>query len=268
MSEKNPFLGLGLGSPFLSFVRPTESGGGGAVSQIDTSAAHFWDFSSTQSSPYEDQVGSLEFTTNTSSMATGNTTYGNPPGWSNGAGFFASSGDLIQTAADACFDLSGDFCIDCCVYNTNAAASTSHMAWSQGKSGSYTWYIYNASGDSRFDSADDDYTDRLGEAGSGSTPKHNYVQNKWCVSRLRRSGDTTYVKWFVENSGGTGWDQAPGSPYSGTTTGTGPDGSSNGGFLALNGWTHNGSYSLSNVSIAWLAYYTDGSKTDDPFIPS
>ena len=269
MSGKNPFLGLGLGSPFLSFARPIESGGGGdPVGQIDTSAAHFWDFSSTQSSPFEDQRGSLEFTVNTSSMATGNSTYGNPPGWSNGAGFFASSGSLIQTAADACFDLSGDFCIDCCVYNTNAVASTSHMAWSQGKSGSATWYIYNATGASRFDSANSDYTDRLGEAGSGSTPVHNYVQNKWCVSRLRRSGDTTHVKWFVENSGGTGWDQAPGSPYSGSTSGTGPDGSSNGGFLALNGWTHNGGYSLSNVAIAWLAYYTDGSKTDDPFIPS
>ena len=113
MSGKNPFLGLGLGSPFLSFARPIESGGGGdPVGQIDTSAAHFWDFSSTQSSPFEDQRGSLEFTVNTSSMATGNSTYGNPPGWSNGAGFFASSGSLIQTAADACFDLSGDFCIE------------------------------------------------------------------------------------------------------------------------------------------------------------
>ena len=255
-------LGGGPGTALL------KSAAGGGAGQVDTSAAHFWDFSSTQSAPFEDQVGSLEFTVNTGSMATGSSTgsYGNPPGWSGGYGYIASSGTLVQTAANACFDLSGDFCIDCCAYNPNGTSS-SNMLWSQGKTSSATWYIYNASGSVRFDSANSNYSSRLGEAGSGD-PQHNYVQNEWCVSRLRRSGNTTYVKWYEANSGNTGWDQAPGSPFSGSTSGTGPDGASNGGFLALNGWTYDGSsYSVNNLAIAWLAYYTDGSKTDDPWVP-
>lgn len=260
--KQSPLLGsLGLGGGI-----GTKLAGAAAVDQIDTNAAHFWDFSSNPESPFEDQIGSLEFTVDTSNMDTGNSTYGNPPGWSGGSGYFASSG-LVKTAADACFDLSSDFCVDCCIYNANTASSTSHMSWSQGKVGSYTWYVYNATGTSRFDTANANYSNRLGEAGSAD-PQHNYVKDKWCVLRLRRSGDTVYVKWFVENSGGTGWDTAPNTPYSGGVSGTGPDGSSNGGFLALNGWTHNNSYSRGNVAIAWLAYYTNGAKTDDPFIPS
>ena len=263
--KQSPVLSLlGLGGG----VGTKLAGGAALLNQVDVRATHFWDFSSSVASPFEDQRGSLEFTNNTGNMTVGDTSYGSPPGWSGGTGkFAAANSNLMSTDADACFDLSGNFCVDCCVYNTNAPASTSHMSWSQGKAGSSTWYVYNASGASRFDSANSNYSSRLGEAGSGSTPVHNYVQNKWCVVRLRRQGGTTHVKWWQENSAGNGWETAPGSPYSGGTNGTGPDGSSNGGFLALNGWTHNGSYDLANVAIAWMAYYTDGANDQVPYIP-
>ena len=267
-----PLTGLtGLGGGPGTALLKSAAGGGG---QVDTSAAHFWDFSSTQSAPFEDQVGSLEFTVNTGSMATGSSSgsYGNPPGWSGGYGYIANSGSYVQTAANACFNLSGNFCIDCCFYNPNNT-SGSFMAWSQGKASTEAWYIYNASGSARFNTSDDDYSGRLGGSGEGGSgdPQHTYVADEWNVSRLRRSGDTVYVKMYKANSGNTGWDQAPGSPYSASCTGTGPDGVSEGGFLALNGWTYAGtsgdSYSEDNVAIAWMAYYTDGSKTDDPWVP-
>ena len=271
--KQSPLLGsLGLGGGIGANVIRSAAGGG----TVDTSAAHFWDFSSNNSSPFDDQVGSLSFTVNTSSMATGSSTgsYGNPPGWSGGYGYIANSGSYVQTAANACFNLSGNFCIDCCFYNPNGT-SNSFMAWSQGKSSTEAWYIYNSGGNSRWNSANSDYSGRLGgdaEGGSDSDPKHNYVEDAWCVSRLRRSGDTVHVKFYKANSGNTGWDQAPGSPYSNSCTGTGPDGASNGGFLVLNGWTLSGTngnaYSVNNLAIAWMAYYSNGSKTDDPFVPS
>ena len=267
-----PLTGLtGLGGgPGTALLKSAAGGGGG---QVDTSAAHFWDFSSTQSAPFEDQVGSLEFTVNTGSMATGSSSgsYGNPPGWSGGYGYIANSGSYVQTAANACFDLSGDFCIDCCFYNPNGT-SNQFMAWSQGKSSTEAWYIYNSGGQARWNSANSDYSGRMGgdgEGGSDSDPEHNYVEDAWCVSRMRRSGDTVHIKIYKANSGNTGWDQAPGDPYSNSCTGTGPDGASNGGFLALNGWTYSSNaYSVDNLAIAWMAYYSNGAKTDDPFVPS
>ena len=54
------------------------------------------------------------------------------------------------------------------------------MSWSQGKVGSSTWYVYNATGTSRFDTANANYSNRLGEAGSAD-PQHNYVKDKWCI---------------------------------------------------------------------------------------
>lgn len=264
--KQSPVLSLlGLGGG----VGTKLAGGAALLNQVDVRATHFWDFSSSVASPFEDQIGSLEFTNNTSNMTVGDTSYGNPPGWSGGTGRFPTRpSDLMKTDVDACFDLSGNFCIDCCVYNTNPPGSTSHMSWSQGKAGEATWYVYNANGASRFDSANSDYSARLGEAGSSSTPVHNYVQNKWCVVRLRRAGGTTYVKWWQENSAGNGWETAPGSPYSGGTPGTGPNGTSGGGFLGINGWTHNNfGYALGNVAIAWLAYYTDGTNEQVPYIP-
>ena len=40
MSGKNPFLGLGFGSPFVSFARPTESGGGSSSHVTDSLVAY------------------------------------------------------------------------------------------------------------------------------------------------------------------------------------------------------------------------------------
>ena len=237
--------------------------GGGVTSQIDTSAAHFFDFSTS----YDDQVGSINFNTNTSSMALGSSSgsYGQPPGWSGGYGFMSSAttgnSDFMRTTTLP--DMSGDFCIDCCSYNPHAVNSSSNMVWSLGSSSNsqWVWYIYNYQGTCNADSANANFNNRLGEIGNASS---NYEEDKWCVSRYRRSGNTAYVQWYKQN--GQTW-QLIGSQSSATYSGSGnADGAS--GMWGLNGWVHSpGAYTLSNMGIAWMAYYTDGGKTDLPWIP-
>ena len=180
------------------------SGGGlgffdGSGDQIDTSAAHFYDFSTS----YDDQVGSLNFNTNTSQMALGSNggSYSNPPGWSGGYGYFASAStgnsDFMHTTTLP--DMSGDFCIDCCSYNPHAVNTSSNQIWSLGSNNNsmWVWYIYNAAGVCNADSANASFTNRLGEIAGGNNT--NYVQNKWCVSRYRRSGNTAYMQWYEQN---------------------------------------------------------------------
>ena len=234
------------------------------VSQIDSSAAHFYDFSTS----YEDQRGSIDFNTNTSEMALGSSSgsYGNPPGWSGGYGFFndATTGNSDFMHTTTLPDMSGDFCIDCCSYNPNAVNSSSNMIWSLGNTSNsmWVWYVYNYQGTCNTDSANAAFNGRLGEIGSASS---NYEASKWCVSRYRRSGNTAYVQWYRQN--GQAWETT-GSESSASYSGSGnADGAS--GWWGLNGWVHSPSaYSLANIGIAWLAYYTDGSKTDSPYIPS
>ena len=259
--KQSPILGsLGLGGGIGSNLI-TSSGSGG---QIDTSAAHFYDFSTS----YEDQVGSLDFNTNTSEMALGSSSgsYGNPPGWSGGYGFFndATTGNSDFMHTTTLPDMSGDFCIDCCSYNPNAVNSSSNMIWSLGNTSNsmWVWYVYNYQGTCNTDSANAAFNGRLGEIGSASS---NYEASKWCVSRYRRSGNTAYVQWYRQN--GQAWETT-GSESSASYSGSGnADGAS--GWWGLNGWVHSPSaYSLANIGIAWLAYYTDGSKTDSPYIPS
>ena len=75
--KQSPILGsLGLGGGIGSNLITSS----GPVDQVDSSAAHFYDFSTS----YEDQRGSIDFNTNTSEMALGSSggSYGNPPGWS------------------------------------------------------------------------------------------------------------------------------------------------------------------------------------------
>jgi len=255
--KQAPLLGaLGLGGGIAG-------AGSGPVDLVDSSAAHFYDFSTS----YDDQVGSLNFNTNTSQMALGSSSgsYGNPPRWSGGYGYFASAstGNSNFMHTTTLPDMSGDFCIDCCSYNPNAT-SGSNMIWSLGNSSNsqWVWYIYNAGGTCNADSANASFSGRLGEIAGGSNT--NYVQNKWCVSRYRRSGNTAYIQWYQQN--GNTW-QTVGTQQSATYTGSGnADGAS--GWWGLNGWVHSvAAYSQSNIAIAWLAYYTDGSKTDLPWIP-
>lgn len=239
-------------------------GGREVIGQIDTSAAHFYDFSTS----YDDQVGSLNFSSATGSMSLGSSSgsYGQPPGWSGGYGFMSSAttGNSDFMRADSLPDMSGDFCIDCCSYNPHAVNSNQNMVWSLGNSSNsqWVWYIYNYQGSCNADSANAAFNGRLGEIAGGSNT--NYVEDKWCVSRYRRSGNTGYMQWYEQN--GNTW-QTVGSQQSSTYTGSGnADGAS--GMWGLNGWVHSpGAYSLSNMGIAWMAYYTDGSKTDSPWIP-
>ena len=65
MSGKNPFLGLGLGSPFLSFARPVVSGGGGidcstlpAGQYLDLTAKKSFDVGGQENTPRGVFVGS------------------------------------------------------------------------------------------------------------------------------------------------------------------------------------------------------------------
>tara|TARA_B100000925_G_scaffold245870_1_gene195918 strand:- start:96 stop:899 length:804 start_codon:yes stop_codon:yes gene_type:complete len=224
------------------------------------------------SASFNDQVGSLDFSNAGGQMTLSSTTHGGPPGFTNSGLIAGGSGNNtsnVRTADDVIPDLSGDFTIDCCSYNAAVVNSSSSMMWSVGNySKGSSWYIYNATGDSRFDTANTSWSGRLGEGGPSTLV--NYTQNKWCVSRLRRSGNTTFVSWYEENSGGNGWDLK--GEYSATTSGEGPNiSNSSGGRMILNGWAashgSSGNYQIgsSQVSIAWIRVY-DSSFTDTPYV--
>ena len=264
--KMGPLLGLQGTGGGLGYLAPK----GGAAGP-PAGAASFLVFGGATAS-FDDQVGSLDFSNAGSQMTLSSSTHGGPPGFTSSgliAGGTSNNTSNVRTASDNIPDLSGDFTIDCCVYNA-ASTGTSSMAWSVGNyTGGGSWYIYNASSAGRFDTSDTNFSGRLGEAGGSQT----YVQNKWCVSRLRRSGNTTYASWFEENSGGTGWQNAPGSSYSGSTSGTGPNiANSSGGRMILNGWAAShgagGGYSVgsSQVSIAWIVVYAS-SFTGTPYVP-
>jgi len=266
--KMGPLLGLQGSGGGLGYLAPKGSAAG-----PPPGAASFLVFGGATAS-FDDQVGSLDFSNSGGQMTLSSSTHGGPPGFTSSgliAGGTGNNTGNVRTADDVIPDFSGDYTIDVCSYNA-ASTSTSSMMWSVGNySQGYTQYIYNAGGSVRFDTSNTSWNGRLGEAGS-SDPQHNYVQNKWCVSRLRRSGNTTHVNWFEENSGGTGWQNAPGSSFSGSTTGTGPNSSnSSGGRMILNGWAGNGGasggYSVgsSQVSIAWIVVYAS-SFTGTPYV--
>ena len=266
----SPLLGLQGTGGGLGYLAPK----GSAAGQPPAGAASFLVFGGATAS-FDDQIGSLDFTNTGSQMTLSSSTHGGPPGFTNSgliAGGTGNNTGNVRTADDVIPDLSGDFTIDCCSYNA-AGTSTASMMWSVANySAGPSWYIYNASGNSRFDTAAYDWSGRLGEAGSGN-PQHNYVQNKWCVSRLRRSGNTTHVNWYEEHANGLTWQNAPGSSYSGSTTGTGPNiANSSNGRMILNGWAAShgagGGYSVgsSQVSIAWIVVYAS-SFTGTPYVP-
>ena len=239
-------------------------------------AVHFLEFGGPYAS-FNDAVGngtggttSLDFTVNTGKLDLNNTTYGGPPGYTD-AGFQADAvtyDTALRTAEDVIPNLAGDFTIDCCCFNPKHRSGSSNMAWSIGDyngPGSYTWYIYNASGSCRFDTSNTSWNNRLGEAG-GSI---NYIRNKWCVSRLRRLDDVVYVEWYVENDELNDWILAPpGSSFNGGVSGTGPNtNNSNNGSMLINSWTSNGgAYDITDFGICWLAVY-ESSHTDPPWIP-
>jgi hypothetical protein len=242
--------------------------------EVPAGAVHFLEFGGSNAS-FTDQIGngtggttSLNFTVNTSKMALNDTTYGGPPGYTD-AGFQAdtvTSLTAMRTAEDVIPDISGDFTIDVCSYNAIAPASDSNIVWciaDYDNTGGYTNYIYNASGSCRFDTSNTTWNARLGEAGGSA----NYTQNKWCVSRLRRSSGTMYVEWYEENSGGTGWDLKSGG-FNGSVTGDGPNtNNSAGGALLINSWPNSSSYSIANLGVAWIAFF-ESSYTNTPWVPS
>ena len=265
----SPLLGLQGTGGGLGYLAPK-----GGPPQPPAGAASFLLFGGATAS-FDDQVGSLDFTNTGSQMTLSSSTHGGPPGFTNSgliAGGTGNNTGNVRTASDSIPDLSGDFTIDCCSYNA-ASTSTASMSWSIGDlANSYSWYIYNSGGSVRFDTSNTAFNDRLGEAGS-SDPQHNYVQNKWCVSRLRRSGNTTHVNWYEEHANGLTWQNAPGSSFSGTTNGTGPNiGNSSNGRMILNGWAAShgasGGYQVgsSQVSIAWIVVYAS-SFTGTPYVP-
>ena len=267
--KQSPILGVaGLGGGIGSNLLGSAAGGG-----TPTGAVHFLEFGGSNAS-FTDQIGtgtggttSLNFTVNTGKMALNDTTYGGPPGYSN-AGFQADAVTnltAMRTAEDVIPDLSGDFTLDVCSYNASAPASGSNMVWCVAKHNhsGYTNYIYNASGSCRFDTSNTTWNNRVGEAG-GST---NYTQNKWCVSRLRRSSGTMYVEWYEENSGGNGWDLKSGG-FNGSVSGAGPNtNNSVSGVFLINSWDGNSSgYSITNLGVAWIVFY-ESSYTDTPWVP-
>ena len=136
--KMSPLLGLQGSGGGLGYLAPKGGAGGGLV---DTSAAHFYDFSSS----YNDQVGSIDFSSATGSMALGSSSgsYGQPPGWSGGYGYMSSAtssnSNFMRTSTLP--DMSGDFCIDCCSYNPHAVNSNANQVWSLGNSSNSMWAV-------------------------------------------------------------------------------------------------------------------------------
>ena len=260
--KQAPIAGLsGFGGGTSSLVTT----GGPSGPKIPSSASHFWDFTHS----HEDLVGNIHFDVNTDEMELNQNldSIGGPPGYTK-SGLLAdveAFADKYQTSSDSIPDMSGDFTFDVCSYNPHAVNSNQNIVWcvrGDYDSSHWEWYVYNYHGSARFDTSNTSWSGRLGEAGGSSGD--NYVEDKWCVSRLRRSSDTVYCKWYQQS--GNSWADS-GNEFSGSVSGAGPNiSNSNVGRILLNGNKGTG-YSCTNLRVAWMAFYSS-SVTATPWTGS
>ena len=263
-TKQAPFSGLaGMGGGTSSLV----------VSSIEKPGPpgcdYYWDFGSSENASFNEQHGSgVDFTTNQVRMALQNTEVGGPPGFTAAgktSGTYAGD-DLLQTSNNSIPDMTGDFTLDFAIYNPHGVAPNQNIPWciAATDDGSYQTYIYNYYGSARFDMANQTFQDRIGEAAMSS----NYVEDVWCVSRLRRSGNTMYAVWYYLDSGS--WTMQ-GSEVSSSVSGYGPSisGSNTGGgskgHFMIGGWNGNSSFSISSSWFAWAAFWKS-SHTDTPWM--
>ena len=238
-------------------------------------ASHFWDWSYS----HDDQVGNVDFDSNSSQMTLNDNSQGigPPPGW--GCGGYgriatkASNGSTgsYRTSQGSIPNYSGgDWTFDICVY-VGASVDPSTEAWMpytvNNDDETYGMVHYWPAGDTtdlRMDTVNSDFNGRLGETGSlGGVP----TLNKWCVLRFRYDGSNWKNETFVPNGSNTGWTGL-GSVTTTKTAGSQPNPSNGEGRIWLNGFgTHgNGSYGKDNVHYAWAAFYPN--DTASVYVPS
>ena len=184
----------------------------------------------------------------------------------------ANTGDeMPKTSANNIMDFTADFTWDVCSYNPHAVTGNQNIVASVSRSGSANpaWYIYNYQGSARWDSADQGFYNRL--TGGEQAMTSNYVEDTWCVSRLQREGSVVRSNWFYAQ--GTTWTVQGSVATKTGVSGTGPKANQSGGSdyhgqMYLGGWgqANNTTYSLTNIGIAWMAFFAgDGTISGEPY---
>lgn len=268
---EDPFASTGLDAvqaPPITY--PTCSG----VHNTPTGASHFWDWSYS----HDDQVGSVDFDSNSSQMTLNDNSEGipPPPGWGcGGYGRIATkaadgSTGSYRTSQGSIPDYSaGDWTFDICFYVNaeNDPASKAWMPYTVNNDGeTYGMVHYYNGGNMLMDTVNSDFNGRLGEnTGMGAGPLP--VLDKWNVFRFRYDGTNWKNETFTENAAGDGWDGS-GVITTTKTAGSQPNPSNGEGRIWLNGFgTHgNGSYGKDNVHYAWAAFYPN--DTASVYVPS
>ena len=269
MSGGATSLVLASGSTLCTGVHSTPSG-----------AQHFWDWSYS----HEDQVGSVDFTANTSAITLNDNTseYGGPPGWGcTGTGRYAEraagtgtdSGALTYRTALGSIPNYAEsaWTFDICLYvNMDPSDSTNgkFMPWTTNTPGQIYGLQHYWNGNMLADTAKSDFTGRVGEAAEGTGPLP--TENKWNVLRMSFSGSTFSTETWSDD-GSDGWTQNGSTDTFSKTSGTQP-GPNGVGSIYLNGFGALGanSYGKDNIYYAWAAFYhsdKSGSSTA-PYIPS
>ena len=253
----------------------TSAASGGGAHNTPTGAAHFWDWSAS----HDDQVGSVDFDSNSSAITLNSDAagYGGPPGWGAGKGTGqyedapTSAGNMYRTSLGSIPDYnSGDWTFDLCLYVHLDPSSTNQMPYvvnSDGKTYGMTHYWYG--NHMVMDTTKADFNGRVGEDsnfGTGPLP----TQNKWNVLRFvyDQSQDNFENMTFSDNGSG-GWSQNGSTNTTSKTSGNqpAPDGL---GRIWLNGFGAHGpnGYGFDDQYYAWAAFYNSDKGTTSPYIPS
>ena len=251
------------------------SGGGASPHDNPTGATHFWDWSAS----HDDQIGSVDFDSNSSAITLNSDAagYGGPPGWGAGRGTGryedapTSAGNMYRTSLGSIPDYnSGDWTFDICMYVNLDPSSNDQMPYvvnSDGRTYGMTHYWY--SGYMVMDSVKADFNGRCGEytnMGSAALP----TQNKWNVLRFvyDQSQDNFENMTFSDNGSG-GWSQNGSTNTTSKTSGNqpAPDGL---GRIWLNGFGTHGPhiYAKDEQYYAWAAFYDSDKGTSSPYVAS
>lgn len=239
-------------------------------------ASHFWDWSYS----HDDQVGSVDFDSNSSQMTLNDNSQGigPPPGWGcGGYGRIAtkatngSTGSYRTSQGSIPNYSGGDWTFDICVYvgvNVHPSGSNAWMPYTVNNDGeTYGMVYYWGAGATHMpmDTVNADFNGRLGEAhGVTLVP----TVNQWCVLRFQYNGTNWVNEVFEPNATNTGWDSFSGPTTTTKTSGSQPNPSNGEGRIWLNGFgTHgNGTYGKDNVHYAWAAFYPN--DTASVYVPS
>ena len=273
--KQYPLTGLtGMGGGATSLAQKVAAAGGcSGVHNTPSGAQHFWDWSYS----HDDQVGSVDFDSNSSEMKLNSTDagYGGPPGWGcDGTGRYetkaSSAGNTYRTSLGSIPHFAEDeWTFDICAYVHLAPASNPQMLYALNSDGRTYGLVHYWNTNMFADSVKSDFNGRLGEntsMGAGALP----TQNKWNVLRFSYSGGVFRNETYSDDGSG-GWSQNGSTQTFSKTSGGGP-GPNGLGRIWLNGFgTHGaGTYGKDEQYFAWAAFYHDDYADNGtaPYVPS